>query len=130
MNNKLISLATSLALLAVVFGAFGAHSLKEVLEPHQIDAFETASRYQFYHALALLILGLHADSLKSAVFVGKLMAVGVFCFSFSIYLLSLQDYLGVNLSFLGPVTPIGGLLLIISWSLLLLKNFKKHKLNF
>lgn len=125
MNNKIVSIAASLALLSVIFGAFGTHSLEGLISIKQLNSFETATRYQFYHALSLLILGVNADKLKAALLVGKLMTVGVFCFSFSIYLLALQDLIGINFSFLGPVTPIGGSILIVSWSLLAIKNFKK-----
>ena len=125
MNNKLVSIAALLALLAVILGAFGAHTLKELLAPNNLNSFETGVRYQFYHAIALLIIGLNTDKLKATKLIANLMIIGILCFSFSIYLLSIQGLIGVKLSFLGPITPLGGLILIVSWTLLLFKNLKK-----
>ena len=128
MNNKLISIAALLAFLSVALGAFGAHSLNELLTTEKLNSFETAVRYQFYHSLALLIIGLNANKLNATALIGKFMLIGIVFFSFSIYLLSLQELIGINLSVLGPITPIGGLLLMISWLILIFKNYKKTQL--
>lgn len=128
MNNKLISIAGLLAFLAVVLGAFGAHTLNELLTTEKLNSFETGVRYQFYHSLALLIIGLNANKLNATALIGKFMLIGIVFFSFSIYLLSLQELIGINLSLLGPITPIGGLLLMISWLILIFKNYKKTQL--
>ena len=125
MNNKLISIAALLAFLAVTLGAFGAHTLNELLTTEKLNNFETGVRYQFYHSLALLIIGLNANKLNATALIGKFMLIGIVFFSFSIYLLSLQELIGINLSRLGPITPIGGLLLMISWLILIFKNYKK-----
>ena len=128
MNNKLISIAALLAFLSVALGAFGAHSLDELLTTEKLNSFETGVRYQFYHSLALLIIGLNANKLNATALIGKFMLIGIVFFSFSIYLLSLQELIGINLSILGPITPIGGLLLMISWLILIFKNYKKTQL--
>ena len=128
MNNKLISIAALLAFLAVTLGAFGAHTLNELLTTEKLNSFETGVRYQFYHSLALLIIGLNANKLNATTLIGKFMLIGIVFFSFSIYLLSLQELIGINLSILGPITPIGGLLLMISWLILIFKNYKKTQL--
>ena len=128
MNNKLISIAALLAFLAVALGAFGAHTLNELLTTEKLNSFETGVRYQFYHSLALLIIGLNANKLNATALIGKFMLTGIVFFSFSIYLLSLQELIGINLSLLGPITPIGGLLLMISWLILIFKNYKKTQL--
>ena len=128
MNNKLISIAALLAFLAVALGAFGAHTLNELLTTEKLNNFETGVRYQFYHSLALLIIGLNANKLNATALIGKFMLIGIVFFSFSIYLLSLQELIGINLSLLGPITPIGGLLLMISWLILIFKNYKKTQL--
>ena len=128
MNNKLISIAGLLAFLAVTLGAFGAHTLNELLTTEKLTSFETGVRYQFYHSLALLIIGLNANKLNATALIGKFMLIGIVFFSFSIYLLSLQELIGINLSILGPITPIGGLLLMISWLILIFKNYKKTQL--
>ena len=128
MNNKLISIAALLAFLAVALGAFGAHTLNELLTTEKLNSFETGVRYQFYHSLALLIIGLNANKLNATALIGKFMLIGIVFFSFSIYLLSLQELIGINLSIIGPITPIGGLLLMISWLILIFKNYKKTQL--
>lgn len=107
-------------LLAVVFGAFGAHALKKSFSEDQLKSFETGVKYQMYHAIVLLVLGFNLNLTTS---LEKLMVycfiLGTFLFSFSIYGLTLSAAKGRNLSFLGPITPLGGLLLLIGWSLLL-----------
>ena len=128
MNNKLISIAALLAFLSVAIGAFGAHTLNELLTTEKLNSFETGVKYQFYHSLALLIIGLNANKLNATTLIGKFMLIGIVFFSFSIYLLSLQELIGINLSRLGPITPIGGLLLMISWLILIFKNYKKTQL--
>ena len=128
MNNKLISIAALLAFLAVALGAFGAHTLNELLTTEKLNSFETGVRYQFYHSLGLLIIGLNANKLNATALIGKFMLIGIVFFSFSIYLLSLEELIGINLSILGPITPIGGLLLMISWLILIFKNYKKTQL--
>jgi len=128
MNNKLISIAALLAFLAVALGAFGAHTLNELLTTEKLNSFETGVRHQFYHSLALLIIGLNANKLNATALIGKFMLIGIVFFSFSIYLLTLQELIGINLSLLGPITPIGGLLLMISWLILIFKNYKKTQL--
>lgn len=128
MNNKLISIAALLAFLAVALGAFGAHTLNELLTTEKLNSFETGVKYQFYHSLALLIIGLNANKLNATALIGKFMLIGIVFFSFSIYFLSLQELIGINLSILGPITPIGGLFLMISWLILIFKNYKKTQL--
>ena len=100
----------------VILGAFGAHLLEKLLSAAQLVSFETGLRYQFYHVFFLILLSLiprieEKDKNK----ITLLISIGILLFSGSIYLLNLQDVLGLNLSFLGPVTPIGGSLLIFAW---------------
>lgn len=112
-----IKMAILFCLSAVILGAFGAHALKEVLSESQLSSFQTGIRYQFFHGLAILILSLNSkqftDRLSSII---KIMSAGIILFSFSIYLLNIQDLVGFSMSYLGPITPIGGLLLITSWT--------------
>lgn len=116
-------------LLSVVLGAFGAHAFKKILSLERLESFETGVRYQMYAAFFLLIVGyiLKFDT-SSQKWISLLMIFGTVLFSFSIYFLSFQDYWGVNLKFLGPITPLGGLLMIISWGMLIL-YFAKAKLS-
>lgn len=117
MKRNSVLFGASLIVIGIVLGAFGAHALKAVLNPEQLVSFETGVRYQMYHGFALLILGLNADKLRfNLKVVTVLMLFGILFFSGSIYLLALQSVMDVNLRFLGPVTPIGGLLLITAWS--------------
>ncbi|NML69083.1 DUF423 domain-containing protein [Chryseobacterium sp. RP-3-3] len=107
-------------MLSVILGAFGAHALKKILSVERLESFETGVRYQMYAAFFLLIVGyiLKFDT-SSQKWISILMIAGTMLFSFSIYFLSLQDYLGANLKFLGPITPLGGLFMIISWAMLI-----------
>jgi len=107
-------------LTAVVFGAFGAHALKKKFTADQRESFETGVRYQFYHALALLITGFaQTAGLISPGPYTILFIAGTILFSFSIYGLCLTAVSGAKWRFLGPVTPIGGLLLAAGWVALL-----------
>ena len=130
MNKIWIILGSSLIVLAIVLGAFGAHALKDVLDSNQLASFETGVRYQVYHGLSMLILGLNANKFTfSLTWTMRLMLAGVLLFSGSIYFLSLQDMLNVKLSFLGPVTPIGGVLMISSWVLFIVRVAKMGKVD-
>ena len=117
--DKFIKIAIFFAVAAVSLGALGTHTLKDVLSESQLNSFETGVRYQLFHALTLLILALNAKKfnhhLKKSLI---LMTTGICLFSFSIYLLSIQNLIGISLSYLGVITPFGGLLLISSWILL------------
>ena len=111
-----IKIAILFCLSAVILGAFGAHSLKEVLSENQLSSFQTGVRYQFFHGLAILILSFNMNYFtKRLSSIIKIMSAGIILFSFSIYLLNIQDLVGFSMSYLGPITPIGGLLLITSW---------------
>ena len=107
-------------LLSVVLGAFGAHAFKKILSVERLESFEVGVRYQMYAAFFLLIVGyilkFETGMEKS---ISWLMILGTILFSFSIYFFSFQDAWGVNLKFLGPITPLGGLMMIISWGLLI-----------
>ena len=107
-------------LVAVVFGAFGAHALKKRFTAEQLNSFETGVKYQMYHALVLLMLGFNLN-LETPLekYIVYCFIIGVFFFSFSIYGLCLSASKGKKLRFLGPITPLGGLFLTIGWGLLL-----------
>ncbi|MFT6245487.1 MAG: uncharacterized membrane protein YgdD (TMEM256/DUF423 family) [Salibacteraceae bacterium] len=127
MNKKIVITGAALILIGIVLGAFGAHSLKKVVDASQVLSFETGVRYQMYHGFALIILGANADRLLiNSKWVIRLMLIGVAVFSLSIYLLVLQGPMGVSLKFLGPITPIGGLLMILGWGLFI-KNLLSQK---
>ncbi|MEE9364026.1 MAG: DUF423 domain-containing protein [Cellulophaga sp.] len=107
-------------MLAVVFGAFGAHALKKIFTEEQLKSFETGVKYQMYHALLLLFLG-YSLSFSTAIdiYMAYCFVIGTFLFSFSIYGLCLSAAKGKKLRFLGSITPLGGLFLVVGWALLL-----------
>ena len=111
-----IPIAAFLGALTVALGAFGAHALKAVVSPAALVTYETAVRYQMYHALFLLLIANTAFlSVKEKSILFYLVLVGVLFFSGSIYLLSTSVLTGIKSKILGPITPIGGLILIVSW---------------
>ncbi len=128
MKNLTLIIGGIYGLLSVILGAFGAHAFKKILSAERLESFETAVRYQIYAAFFLLIVGyILKFETTSEKWISILMITGTFLFSVSIYFLSFQDYLGVNLKFLGPITPLGGLLMIISWAMLIW-HFVKNKI--
>lgn len=113
-------MASFYGLSAVIMGAFGAHVLKKHFNEGQLRSFETAVKYQMYHALLLLILSFNLGfTQKLEVYMAHFLIWGTFLFSFSIYGLILSGLKGRKWKFLGPITPLGGLFLVIGWVLLL-----------
>lgn len=107
-------------LLAIVFGAFGAHALKKKLTPEQLHSFETGVKYQMYHAILLVVLSFNLGFDQPIdKYIVNCFVMGTLLFSFSIYGLCLSASKGKKLRFLGPITPVGGLILVIGWGLLL-----------
>jgi len=126
MNKKMLILGSVLGLLAVVIGAFAAHGLKPKIASTAFQSFETGVRYQMYHALLLLLIGsLEQVSKKSKRIIFYLVSFGVLFFSGSIYCLATNSLTGFNFSKIGFITPIGGLLLILSWLVLIINFVKK-----
>ena len=120
MKNFTLIIGGIYGLLSVILGAFGAHAFKKILSVERLESFETGVRYQIYAAFFLLIVGyILKFETSSEKWISILMIAGAFLFSVSIYFLSFQDYWGINLKFLGPITPIGGLFMIISWGMLI-----------
>lgn len=125
--KKLLVIGSILGASAVILGAFGAHALKTILTESQLESYQTGVHYQIIHAIVIIIIGIlyHLTKNRNFITAANLMFAGVMFFSFSIYLLSLRDFLGMpQLSFLGPVTPIGGTLMIIGWIIILINAVK------
>ena len=120
MNEIALGFGAGFGGLAAIFGAFGAHALKKRFSPELQQSFETGVRYQMSHSLVLLVLGLSLE-LDSNIEKGiiYLFILGIVLFSFSIYGLCLSSARGRKLKMLGPVTPLGGLLLTAGWVCLL-----------
>lgn len=117
-----IKLGVLIILLGIVAGAFGAHFIENKFGERSSQIFETASRYQIYHGFGIIILGLlwsHVNQqyLNRAKW---LFIAGILCFSGSLYLLAVKSLLGSFTKVIGPITPIGGLLFIIGWVVVLL----------
>lgn len=121
MKDFVLITAATYGAIAVILGAFGAHLLKKKFTPEQLASFETGVRYQTFHALLLLLIGFQLpfqsalENLMSGFFI-----LGTFLFSFSIYGLCLSSLGEKKWSFLGPVTPLGGVFLITGWIMLLI----------
>jgi uncharacterized membrane protein YgdD (TMEM256/DUF423 family) len=127
MNKKILFTAAIFGLLSVVFGAFGAHGLKSLISNEAIQSFETGVRYQMYHAILLLIVGSSSylkPKSKNAIF--YLVLIGIILFSGSIYGLATNELTSFDFKTIALLTPIGGLLLIISWIVLLI-NIARNK---
>ena len=127
MNRIILVKAAIFGLIAVLGGAFGAHALKEVLTQEYLASFNTGVRYQLIHAVVLLVLFLLNEKYKLKQF--KIAAVlifwGIILFSGSIYLLTLKNIIGAEwLKFAGPITPIGGTLIIIGWLFMIIGGLK------
>lgn len=116
MNRLLASAGAISAFIAVAAGAFGAHALKDRLDPSMLQAFETGARYQMYHALALFIAAFAAGEgdAPPALWAGRLFLLGTLLFSGSLYALALTGLRG-----LGAITPFGGLAFLAGWICLL-----------
>jgi len=126
-NKTTLAWAAGFAAIAVIFGALGAHALKSELPASSLDSFKTGVRYQMWHALALVFLSLISPNDLSFKWVRGLWITGIILFSGSIYLLSIAPLINFNFSFLGPITPLGGLALISGWILLLIKSLRTQK---
>ncbi|QFU77615.1 DUF423 domain-containing protein [Halioglobus maricola] len=122
MAKLFITLASLSGMTAVILGAFGAHALKARFDDYAMGIWETAVQYHFYHALALLAVGIlalsqpHTALLKSS---GWLFLLGTLIFSGSLYMLA---FTGVK--WLGAVTPLGGLALVGGWACLAAVSWK------
>lgn len=120
-DEMIIATGAFFGMLAVIFGAFGAHALKKKLSTEQLQSFEVGVKYQMYHAIVLLVLGFNYHYVTVATY--WCFTMGIVLFSFSIYGLVLSDAKGKKIRFLGPITPIGGLLLVTGWLLILINAF-------
>jgi len=124
--SKFIKVSILFCVVSVILGAFGAHLLKDLLSETELSSFKTGIRYQMFHGLSILILSLNSNKFTSKLKTSLLlMSIGTVLFSFSIYFLSIDDLLSFSMKFLGPITPIGGTILITSWIYLLL-NVKNN----
>ncbi len=118
--KKQVILIGLLGVLAVSIGAFGAHGLRPRLDAKTMHAFETAVSYHFYHIMALMFCAYLKDRLNiekmNTVF--NLFVIGIILFSGSLYGIAFARAGGYDLSFLGPITPVGGVFFIVAWAMM------------
>ena len=130
MSKNILIKAGILGMIAVLGGAFGAHALKEILSLEDLATFNTGVRYQMMHSVVLICLFLIGTKFEMKQFriAAQLIFWGVILFSGSIYILVLKNIIGVEaLKFAGPITPIGGLLIITGWLFIVLGAIKIEK---
>lgn len=134
-HTRFIFWGTILAGLAVLLGAFGAHIIApffaeiplNVKQTPPLEVFHTGVEYQFYHALALIITGMlyRQRSNRHIKNAGLLFILGIILFSGSLYMITIGYMMHRDLSFIGAITPIGGISFIIAWILLAFNYNKK-----
>ena len=122
MTRIFLAIASMLGGISVVFGAFASHALKDRLSANSLSIWETGTKYQMYHALALMLVAIllsrFPDSILFAV-AGYAFIIGTFVFSGSLYALTLT-----GIKWLGAITPIGGMAYIIGWLCLALGSWR------
>lgn len=127
MNKLILVTASILGMLAIILGAFASHGLRGSISAESLQTFETGVRYQMYHAIVLLFIGITTVfSAKTKKLLYYLIVVGILFFSGSIYGLATNEMSSFDFKTIGFVTPIGGLLLIVSWAVMLI-SFLKYK---
>jgi len=136
MKNPFLLIASLYGATGVGLGALGAHALKAkvqegLMTADQLTGWDTASKYQLFHALALLFVFFlyQSNPTKLVKISGWLFSVGILFFSGSIYCLSTMGISGMNFRFMGPVTPLGGVLLITGWVLLFVAAIKLYRIS-
>ena len=121
MNKKFIAAGALLAAIAVALGAFGAHGLKKIVTPEQLDVFKTGVQYQFYHALGIIIAAIIGQQIEHNLIkrAAWLFFFGIIAFSGSLYAMTLFNALNTEgVKWIGAITPVGGLLFILGWIIL------------
>lgn len=127
MHKGFLKIAALTGTLSVILGAFAAHGLKQILSPDNLQIFETAVRYQFYHVFALLAVGILYKEFpgKLMKWAGMFFITGMILFSGSLYLLCYVKHSALSLNWLGAITPFGGAAFITGWVFIFLAIFKR-----
>ena len=128
MHKRFLKIAALTGALSVMLGAFAAHGLKNLLSAVNLQVFETAVRYQFYHVFALLAVGILYKEFpgKLMAWAGNLFVAGMILFSGSLYLLCYVKHVAIPLNWLGAITPFGGAAFIAGWIMLFLAIIKRN----
>lgn len=129
MDRHYLSVAALFGALAVIIGAFGAHSLKALISSESLAVYKTGVDYHFYHTLALLGISILALLRPDINFKKAFLffCLGIFFFSGSLYFIATKEIHGVAIGALGLITPIGGLMLILGWLILLKIGYNMRK---
>ena len=133
MNKRNILIISGISgALCVALGAIGAHALKEKLPSENLQAFETAVKYQFYHTLALILLAILSEKIQTRFlnYSSALFITGIILFSFSLYFLALRPLMGIGneaMKWIGAITPFGGVSFILAWLMLTFAALKLNK---
>ena len=129
MHKGFIKTAAIAGALSVMLGAFAAHGLKNLLSADNLQIFETAVRYQFYHVFALLAVGMLYKEFPGKLmnWAGRFFIAGMILFSGSLYLLCYVKHNEIPLNWLGAVTPFGGAAFIAGWVFIFLAVIKKNR---
>lgn len=125
MNKKILVTGAIIGITGIVLGALAAHGLEKLVDAEAIKSFETGVRYQIYHAMLLLILGgtsFVTEKRKKMMF--YLIVIGLIFFSGSIYGLATNDLSSFDFKSIAMITPVGGLLLILAWVVMLIDILK------
>ena len=126
--NKILSLGFFLAALAVILGALGAHTLKQMVSPQQLEVFKTGVQYHFYHAIGIVCVGFLAKlfpDLHRLDLIVYLFLAGIICFSGSLYAFTIEETMNISKStWIGIITPLGGVFFIAGWICLGIKTIK------
>ncbi|MBI3137539.1 MAG: DUF423 domain-containing protein [Sphingobacteriales bacterium] len=129
MHKNYLGIAAFLGALTVAIGAFGAHGLQKITSDAVIlRSYQTAVQYQLYHVLGLLAIGILFERFSSSVlrWAANLFLAGILLFSGSIYVLTYLKIKGMSTAWVGPVTPVGGLLFIAGWLCLMVAVTRKQ----
>ncbi|MCF6348728.1 MAG: DUF423 domain-containing protein [Flavobacteriaceae bacterium] len=122
--NRSLSITAIFGIIAIILGAFGAHALKEKLDIDALQSFNTGVRYQMYHVIVLLFVNTYSGfSTKTKKLISLLFFIAIIFFSGSIYAITAG---GIDPKLIWFITPLGGLLFIIGWFIMLLNFLKKH----
>jgi|SRR5690554_3345106 uncharacterized membrane protein YgdD (TMEM256/DUF423 family) len=127
MNKRIILIGVIFGLTGVILGAFGAHGIEGKVNATSLGNWETAVSYQFYHTFAILYLSTFSRAKNGLInFSFIAFTLGIILFSGSLYLLATREITQISASFLGPVTPVGGLFFIMGWMSLFIATIR-HK---
>jgi uncharacterized membrane protein YgdD (TMEM256/DUF423 family) len=124
LSTNLYSIVGVLGALGISLGALGAHLLRSHLEPSSLDSYKTAVLYHLLHTVALFICAHNPNRTKNDMIMASFFLSGILLFSGSIYFLSTRELHGLDVRWMGPITPVGGVLFICGWLTIIFKKMK------